>query len=37
MRLGLVALRQQLVGDTDGRADVPALGVAASAGKKGLV
>ncbi len=37
MRLGLVALRQQLVGDTGGRADLRALGVAASAGKKGLV
>jgi hypothetical protein len=37
MRLGLVALRQQLVGDTGGRADILALGVAASAGKKGLV
>ena len=37
MRLGLVALRQQLVGDTGGRADLLALGVAASAGKKGLV
>jgi RNA polymerase sigma factor (sigma-70 family) len=36
MRLGLVALRQQFVGATDGRADVLALGVAA-AGKKGLV
>ena len=37
MRLGLVALRGQLAGATDGRADVLALGVAASAGKKGLV
>ena len=37
MRLGLVALRQQLVGATDGRADLLALGAAASAGKKGLV
>lgn len=37
MRLGLVALRQQLVGATDGRADMLALGAAASAGKKGLV
>jgi RNA polymerase sigma factor (sigma-70 family) len=39
MRLGLVALRQQLVGDTDGRADVLTLRAAASippAAKKGL-
>jgi RNA polymerase sigma factor (sigma-70 family) len=39
MRLGLVALRQQLVGDTDGRPGVLALGGAASipsAARKGL-
>jgi RNA polymerase sigma-70 factor (ECF subfamily) len=39
MRLGLVALRQQILGDTDGRADAQALGAAgpnSSAGKKGL-
>ena len=37
MRLGLVALRQQLVGATDGRDDLLSLGAPASAGKKGLV
>jgi RNA polymerase sigma factor (sigma-70 family) len=40
MRLGLVALRQQLVGDMDGWAGAMTLGAAASipsAGKKGLV
>jgi RNA polymerase sigma-70 factor (ECF subfamily) len=40
MRLGLVALRQQLVGGMDGRAEALTLGARASipsAGKKGLV
>ena len=36
MRLGLVALRQQLVGESDAREDAMAIGRAAMNGKKGL-